>query len=286
MKLTATSTFFLIASQATSIYAGTELSLGRLDQKKLKLATLVKKLNSEQIKKLASEGFYLNVIDPQHCQSTSKTVFRTRSHEVNPEKYNELVKKYAQAGSIDVKQGDSPLRAYNHITALDYVSSLAAQRKQEITLKDIFNIHRQILKNIDDYHAGTFRQGIAKISCSNHPLPLPDQVPDLMQEYIEWLNSTNDHPIFLASQAHVKLVIIHPFFDGNGRTARLIMNFILMRNGYPPIFIPMTQKGIYCHSIKNAEVQNKFSDFTVYVYQAMDRSLDIYLKAVQSIAVS
>ena len=71
--------------------------------------------------------------------------------------------------------------------------------------------------------------------------PPPQLVDSLMLVFIEWLNeimiSLDAHPIQIAALAHYKFVYIHPFYDGNGRTARLLMNLILMKSGYPPVII-------------------------------------------------
>lgn len=79
----------------------------------------------------------------------------------------------------------------------------------------------------------------------NHVPPLPEEVPALMREYVEWLHSEEAedmHPVRFAALAHLKLVDIHPFSDGNGRTSRLVMNLILLRAGYPPVIILMEHR--------------------------------------------
>lgn len=77
-------------------------------------------------------------------------------------------------------------------------------------------------------------------------MPPPyDQVPALMESYVEWLNSEEArsmHAVRYAALAHYKLVDIHPFIDGNGRTSRLIMNLILLKAGYPPIMVLKEQR--------------------------------------------
>lgn len=79
-----------------------------------------------------------------------------------------------------------------------------------------------------------------------HIPPHPGEVPLYMQEFSDWLNSGKArkmHPVEFAAVAHYKLVYIHPFIDGNGRTSRLLMNMILMRNGFPPVSIQVSREG-------------------------------------------
>ena len=76
-----------------------------------------------------------------------------------------------------------------------------------------------------------------------------------MQELVEWINSDEAsalHPIELAALTHWKLVYIHPFYDGNGRTARLVMNYLLMRGGYPPAIVRKDSRHVYYETLKTA----------------------------------
>lgn len=86
---------------------------------------------------------------------------------------------------------------------------------------------------------------ILQVYVGTHIPPDPEKVPALMESYVAWLNSDEArsmHPVRYAALAHYKLVDIHPFVDGNGRTSRLIMNLILLRGGYPPIMILKEQR--------------------------------------------
>ena len=84
--------------------------------------------------------------------------------------------------------------------------------------------------------------------------PPADEVPALMEEFVEWLNledSINLHPIEYAAIAHYKLVVIHPFYDGNGRTSRLLMNLILMQAGFPPVTIRVEDRLRYYECLED-----------------------------------
>lgn len=126
------------------------------------------------------------------------------------------------------------LEAINHTHAIDFIKSIA-QRKEPITERLITEIHALILKGIDDKNAGTYRTIPVMISGAKHVPPQPYKVPQLMEGLINWYNENKDslHPITLSAEMHERLVTIHPFIDGNGRTSRLLMNLILLRRGYP-----------------------------------------------------
>lgn len=130
------------------------------------------------------------------------------------------------------------IEATNHSKALDLLHKLQQKKPQQITENDILAIHGIVLRGIDDDNAGYYRKVAVSISGSSVIMPNPIKVPDLMASFIGWLTSTTDlHPVMIAAEAHYRLVTIHPFTDGNGRTARLLMNLILMMNGYPPAII-------------------------------------------------
>jgi len=174
------------------------------------------------------------------------------------------------------------LEATNHAKALDWVQEHIYLKSDQIQQQDILHIHKIILKGIDDDNAGHYRSVPVRISGSTVILPNFRKVPDLMEELIYWLHEPgNLHPIELASEAHYKLVTIHPFVDGNGRTARLLMNMILLMFGYPPAIIRNTERLAYIDSLEQAQLGGSKMPFFTIIKKAVDRSLDIYLKAVQ-----
>lgn len=174
------------------------------------------------------------------------------------------------------------LEATNHAKALDFVHDIINKNSTQVTSKNILAIHDIILKGIDDSNAGQYRNVSIRISGSAVVMPNPRKVPDLMDEFQIWLTSQHDlHPIELAAEAHYKLVTIHPFVDGNGRTARLLMNLLLMINGYPPAIIRKRDRLAYISALEKAQLGGPKLDYTSLIAKAVDRSLDIYLKAVQ-----
>jgi excisionase family DNA binding protein len=172
--------------------------------------------------------------------------------------------------------------AINHAEAFDYIQTLVSKKRQELTRKDILDIHSIILNKIDDTNKGRYRNVAVRLRGSETILPNPLKVPELMDKFIKWLQSGNfDHPVKIAIDAHFKLVSIHPFVDGNGRTARLMMNLLLMQAGFPSAIIRKEDRSAYINSLEKGQTKNDLSDYQTVMLEAVDRSLDIYLEAVE-----
>jgi len=107
-----------------------------------------------------------------------------------------------------------------------------------------------------------------------------------MREFEEWLSTPNSsssiHPVDRAAEAHYRLVTLHPFTDGNGRTARLLMNLILTDSGYPISVIPVEERLSYIKSLEKAQLGGSQEDFFLIVIEAVQRSLDIYIEAMKT----
>ena len=130
------------------------------------------------------------------------------------------------------------LEATNHAGALRKVVEIARSQVHSLTEHTLLDLHAMILHGIDDANAGRYRSIPVRISGSRVVLPNPAKVPGLMSEFFGELSAMKgSHPVELAAEAHYRLVTIHPFIDGNGRTARLLMNLILLQHGYPPALI-------------------------------------------------
>lgn len=102
-----------------------------------------------------------------------------------------------------------------------------------------------------------------------------------MDDFVHWLHNVTGNPIIISADAHLKFVGIHPFVDGNGRTARLLMNLLLMQPGYPPAIIRTEDRVAYLDALEKAHLKQDPLDFHKLIAHAVDHSLDIYLDAVQ-----
>lgn len=173
------------------------------------------------------------------------------------------------------------LEAANHALALDFIKSLIGKKRNRVSEKDILKIHEIILGKIDDANAGRYRSVPVRIAGSTVIMPNHMKVAALMAEFQRWLRSKNKlHPAQFAADAHFKLVSIHPFTDGNGRTARLLMNLLLMQEGYPPALIKKEDRLTYINSIEKGQLTGEMDDYYKIIYQSINTSLTIYLNAL------
>lgn len=174
------------------------------------------------------------------------------------------------------------LEATNHAHALDWIKEQIKRKPPNLSEKDILHIHDIILKGIDDYNSGHYRSVPVRISGSAVVLTNPQKIPDLMAAFSDWLAKNQGlHPVELAAEVNYRLVTIHPFVDGNGRTARLLMNMILLMSGYPAAIIRKRDRLAYIESLEKAQLGGPKDDYFKIISKAVDRSLDIYLKAVR-----
>ncbi len=169
---------------------------------------------------------------------------------------------------------------HNHDKAIDY---LYRTIKDDYMLRsiDILSIHSLVLRSIEEDFAGRIRNGGVRISGANFVPPNASKVSNLLDELIDFVNTNplklND--IELATIFHHKLVWIHPFFDGNGRTVRLSMNLLLMRCGFPPAIILKNDRKKYYEALNQANHGN-YQKLILLMCQALERSLNIYLNAM------
>lgn len=175
------------------------------------------------------------------------------------------------------------LEATNHASALDYVKNLVSRHKDFVAENDILCLHGLVLKGIDQENAGRYRTVSVRLSGSAVVLPNSAKVPILMMNFLNDLKEKKDcHPVEFAALAHYRLVTIHPFVDGNGRTARLLMNLILLMNGYPPAIIRKKDRLAYISSLEKAPLGGSMKDFQNLILKSVSRSLDIYLKTLKN----
>jgi Fic family protein len=169
----------------------------------------------------------------------------------------------------------------NHAQAI-FMLERFISKKKDLTEEMILSLHRSILKNIDDAEAGQYRRTNVMIVGAVHIPPQAAKVPRLMGELVAWyhVNTRKIPAPELAAWIHHKFVNIHPFTDGNGRTARLLMNLILMRSGYPPAVILTVDRKRYYRVLKEADA-DRFGGFLAFIGRSIDRSLSIYLNALK-----
>lgn len=174
------------------------------------------------------------------------------------------------------------LEAKNHYEALEYLYDLVEKGKQQTVSETLIrNLHQLVVQDTEKEWAGKYRNSNVIIAGADHTPPEAFEVPALMRDLIKWLKEKQRkiHIVELAALFHHKLTYIHPFFDGNGRTARIAMNLLLMQKGYPLVVILKNDRKKYYQALAQADKGN-YNPFLRFVAQAVERTLDIYLKTL------
>ena len=175
--------------------------------------------------------------------------------------------------------------AINHRDAILLVEEHVSQQQtlDEWTIK---SLHQLVLKNIDADNAGKYRSVNVQIAGAEHRPPealfISEEVTEQMQGFIHWYNTEANqlHPVERAAKVHGEFVKIHPFVDGNGRTARLLMNLELMKAGFPATVIEVDQRLAYYEALDNAHSSGDYGDFIALVASSVVRSFDPYWYAL------
>lgn len=186
-----------------------------------------------------------------------------------------------QGLTISGKSMTEHLEAINHSEASDYIMDLAVQNN-DLDKRTLLELHGLILKSIDREHAGAYRTVNVRIAGSEHIPPEHFKVSELMDDYFRFYiqNQSRLHPVILAAEMHERLVSIHPFVDGNGRTARLVMNLILLRNGYTIANLKgdLPSRLKYYNTLEEVQMNNNPQEFYRFILDAVELSLNRHLE--------
>ncbi len=170
------------------------------------------------------------------------------------------------------------LEATNHAEAYDHLRDLVT-KATPITVETLLSLHALVLNRLNPT-AGQFRTAPVYIRGSDLILPHARDVPELMTQWVSWLNTDGLRydPVIRAALAHHGFVAVHPFEDGNGRTGRLLLNLMLLRDGYAPAFVLRGWAERYRSALGAADRGN-FTPLVNVVGQAAEAGLDFYLEA-------
>lgn len=189
--------------------------------------------------------------------------------------------RYAVPGKSLLEQSE----AIGVDAAMKYINTTLLSRAGAITVSDILEIHRRVLGYADPVEGGRLRT--SQVFVGQHIPPHPQDLERYMQELVQWLNSEEAlqlHPVEYAALAHYKLVYVHPFVDGNGRTSRLLMNLVLMQARYPPITIRKEQRAEYYNALDTAN-EGDVRPFIRFIAKCTEITLDTLLIATTEHAV-
>ena len=169
--------------------------------------------------------------------------------------------------------GGKPLRdtyeAIGHAKAYDFMLEIARGDPFIYSENIVIKLHRLFFQGIDPDYAGVYRDIQVFITGTDYIPPKAEDIPALMKEFTYEINKQwgTLHPVRLAAFAHKKLVDVHPFTDGNGRTARLLMNLILINRGYQIVCIPLALRNEYISAIKKSQLSNRLDNeaFEIFI---------------------
>jgi len=172
--------------------------------------------------------------------------------------------------------------AIGHSEAYDLLFALA--KSKTITEKDIKKLHRAFYYRIDDSKAGVYRKVPVFISGTDYIPPRPEEVPDLMKKLCDRIPALKGkyHPVELSALIHGEFVTIHPFVDGNGRTARLLMNLALLQEKYVITLIPPVLRGEYIDTLKEYN-KGKSRAFVNFISAMVYETQKDYLRLLEAL---
>jgi Fic family protein len=179
--------------------------------------------------------------------------------------------------------GGKPLR--DHLEAVDHYAAVLWMRElatkatplDEATVREL---HRRIVFRSQPEIGGIYATLARRIAGSPVVLPNAVKIPQLMKEYSDWLGQAKPVPAS-SFDAHFRLVAIHPFADGNGRTARLLMNLMLLREGYPPVAVRPEDRKTYLDTLEHASMRADLKPFQTFMHQRLDATMGEYLSALK-----
>jgi Fic family protein len=253
----------------------TSLLVDELDTRMLKSIDDKKKTflrisaTSAALKRAKKEAYYQHVYHTVGIEGNTLTLAQTRS----------LLETRLAIGGKSVMEHNEVLGLDS---ALKYINQTLVDRPMgHITMQDLLEIHKRVIGYVDPIEAGFFRT--TQVYVGDYIPPHPTHIDLLMERFLSWLNDPNTfqmHPVRMAALAHYKMVYIHPFVDGNGRTSRLLMNWILMQNGYPPVIIRKQDRLKYYQHLVTAN-DGDIRPFVRFIAKCTARTLDAYIWATK-----
>ena len=237
--------------------------LNRIDQLKQKLDAARPLLNET----------ILNAIDIEYTYDSN----RIEGNTLTLRETDIVINKGLTVGGKSMREH---LEVNNHYEAILYIRDLVDQHIP-ITEKIVKDVHSIVLRGIDRKNAGKYRSVPVAISGSRHIPPQPWLVPKMMEDLNRWVQEEADklHPVIFAAELHEQIATIHPFSDGNGRTARLLMNLVLLQHGYPVTNISSDTENrlAYYNALEKCNLKQDKTDFfiliAVYVHNSLENIL-------------
>lgn len=243
---------------------------GIIDSKVRRLMSIPK--GNSALRRVMEETYYHHIYHTVAIEGSTLTLSEIR---------HIIETRYAVPGKSLQEQNE----AIGVDAAMKYINTTLLSRTGAITVGDILEIHKRVLGYVDPVEGGRLRT--SQVFVGHHIPPHPQDLQKHMQELVQWLNSEDTlqlHPVEYAALAHYKLVYVHPFVDGNGRTSRLLMNLVLMQARYPPITIRKEQRAEYYAALDTAN-EGDVRPFIRFIAKCTEITLDTLLISTTEHAV-
>ena len=236
----------------------------------------------DKLRPLSPES--IKLLWPQWRAEDALFVYSTNAIEGSTLTLAETVVVLEDGVTIGGKSVRDHLDAINGQKAFTLMLDLA-QKRAEIDLEALLALHRAVVG--DESYAGRLREQAVYIRGSLHVPPNYTKVAKLVDEMLVRLaESANKHPVAAASQLHFDLLTIHPFVDGNGRTARLLQNLHMIREGFVPVLIGPADKSKYFDVLQRSQIAvpgiGDSSEFIAYMVELERRELERYVEALRT----
>jgi len=251
----------------------------------------MKYLSKDVVRRIESKMVELNQLRPLPPSAVNKLrqqfeiemTYNSNGIEGNRLTLKETYLVISEGITVKNKSLKDHLEAKDHYEALEFIMELVEHKKpQTISEQLIKTLHQIIVRDIEKEWAGRYRSSNVMITGARHKPPDAIRVPLEMEKLIQWFKKSESklHAIELAALIHHKFVNIHPFFDGNGRVSRLLMNVILLHEGYPLSVVLKNDRKKYYNTLAKAD-EGDCTSFVKMMAQSVERSLDIYLNVLR-----
>ncbi|MBU1198323.1 MAG: Fic family protein [Nanoarchaeota archaeon] len=162
---------------------------------------------------------------------------------------------------------NKPIKDVKEAEAHKAVFEELIKEKDDLSLKLVLEWHKKLFENVDMEIAGRIRKHPVAIAGSKFEPPMSIELNYLLREFFQWYKNHKNklHSVELAALVHLKFVTIHPFTDGNGRISRLMMNFVMQRNGYPMPDIQYSNRNSYYNALERSQTKEKERIFVQYL---------------------
>lgn len=184
--------------------------------------------------------------------------------------------------TINGKPMKDHLETLGHADAFNELLELA--KSDSITEENIKCLHKLFYTKIDSQNAGCYRKNAVIVTGADINFPLPKELNKEMQNFVESLPELKEklHPVEYAAMVHALFVNIHPFIDGNGRVARLLMNLALLQTGYNITVIPPVVRADYIRALQDSNHKN-FTPFVNFISEMVLEAQKEYLKIIEKL---